>query len=235
MSEARDLVLSSGFLAFGRHLGVLAAVEDAGLEIDAVCGTSSGALMGALWCAGLSPDEILEEATRWRPLRWLRPNPWVWRGLFSMDAALAHLRTLLPSSFSDLARPFAVGVRGPDRRHRLISEGALPEAVMASCAMPWIFAGRSLDAAGGARCQDGGAVDRVGLASWRRWRGGKRPTVVHIVNRTAGARDEGDLGDALVIRTPASGASFLSLGDVGGRMAEARVVAAAALEDDLRL
>ena len=226
MSQPLDLVLSSGFLAFGRHLGVLAAVEDAGLEVAAVCGTSSGALIGSLWCAGLRPDAILAEATRWRPLRWLRLNPRPWQGLFSMGAALEHLRTMLPPRFSDLPRPFAVGVRGPDGRHRLLSAGALPEAVMASCAMPYVFGGVDV---GVGRCQDGGAVDRVGLAAWRELRGGGRPTLVHIVDRTAGARAEGELGEAVVVRTPASGASFVSLGDIAGHMAEARATAAAVL------
>ena len=43
-----DLVLSSGFLAFARQAGFLEAVEQLGLAVDGVCGTSSGALAGAL-------------------------------------------------------------------------------------------------------------------------------------------------------------------------------------------
>ena len=47
-----DLVLSSGFLAFARHVGVLRAVERSGQDVTGVCRTSSGALVGALWAAG---------------------------------------------------------------------------------------------------------------------------------------------------------------------------------------
>jgi NTE family protein len=216
-----DLVLSSGFLAFGRHLGVLQAIERAGIEVDGLCGTSSGALIGALWAAGHSPEAILAEVTRWRMLRWLRPSPTPWRGLCSMSAILDHVRTLLPEQVSDLDRPFGVGVRAPGGRHALLTEGPLPEAVMASCAMPGIFAAVTID---GRRYLDGGAVDRVGLAAWRALRGA-RPTLVHVVDRTAGARDEGALDGAAVVRTPRSGASFWSLGDVRGRVDEARGLA----------
>ena len=220
-----DLVLSSGFLAFGRHLGVLQALERAGIEVEGLCGTSSGALIGALWAAGHSPESILAEVTRWRMLRWLRPSPTPWRGLCSMSAILDHVRTLLPGQVSDLDRPFGVGVRASGGRHVLLTEGPLPEAVMASCAMPGIFAAVTVD---GRRYLDGGAVDRVGLTAWRALRG-VRPTLVHVVDRTAGARDEGELDGATVVRTPRSGASFWSLGDVRARMDEARTLTAQAL------
>ncbi len=40
------------------HLGILQALFDDGVEIDAVAGTSIGALVGGLLCAGYGPDEI---------------------------------------------------------------------------------------------------------------------------------------------------------------------------------
>ena len=48
-----DLVLSSGFLAFARHAGFLRAVEQLELPVEGLCGTSSGALSGALWAAAV--------------------------------------------------------------------------------------------------------------------------------------------------------------------------------------
>jgi predicted acylesterase/phospholipase RssA len=38
-----DLILSSGFLAFARHVGVLKVIEEKGIVVDGICGTSSGA------------------------------------------------------------------------------------------------------------------------------------------------------------------------------------------------
>lgn len=40
------------------HLGVLQAINDVGVPIDVVGGTSQGAFMAALYAQGLSPDEL---------------------------------------------------------------------------------------------------------------------------------------------------------------------------------
>jgi predicted acylesterase/phospholipase RssA len=220
-----DLVLSSGFLAFARQAGVLAAIEAVGPPIDGVCGTSSGALAGALWASGLPAAEVAVELSRRQPWQLMRVHGAFWRGLFSMGEVIDLLTELLPPTFADLDRPFAVGVRLPDGTHGLVHDGPLAPAVAASCAMPGVFA--PVELAPGP-CQDGGAVDRVGLDAWRRWRGA-RPTVVHQVDRTAGADVSLDLAQVTLIRTPRSGARFWDLGDFEGQRAEAEALASAAL------
>jgi NTE family protein len=213
-----DLVLSSGFLAFARHAGFLAAVEDAGLEVDALCGTSSGALAAAMRAANYRADAIAAELSSRRPVAMLRPHLALWRGALSLRAFVDHLRTLLPPRFEDLAHPLALGVRAPDGRPRLLTSGPLPEAVAASCAIPWLFAPVRHE---GTPYHDGGTVDRTALAAFRAWRG-PRPTVLHLVERTAGRDVDDDLTSVAVVRTPRSGASFLSLGDFATQAAEAR-------------
>ena len=220
-----DLVLSSGFLAFARHLGFLQAVEEAGLDVGAVCGTSSGALIGALWHSGMPLDDIRTELTSRPPSNMLQGHWRIWRGLFLFDRALARLRELLPPRFEDLPGPFGAGVRGPDGRHALLTSGSLPEAVAASCAMPVVFAPVEVD---GVRYQDGGAVDRLGIDRWRAFRGDV-PTVIHWVDRTAGKEDDVEVGDAVVVQTPRSGANFWNLGDVAGQLQEARMLSTEAL------
>ena len=44
------------------HIGVIQVLQNAGIEIDVVAGSSAGALVGAFYCAGHSPEEILETA-----------------------------------------------------------------------------------------------------------------------------------------------------------------------------
>lgn len=220
-----DLVLSSGFLAFARQAGVLAAIEAVGPPIDGVCGTSSGALAGALWAAGMPAAQVAVELSSRQPWQLMRLHGAFWRGLFSMGEVIDLLGALLPATFSDLQRPFAVGVRLPDGSHGLVSEGPLAPAVAASCAMPVVFAPVEL-AVG--PCQDGGAIDRVGLDAWRAWRG-LRPTIVHQVDRTAGAAVSLDLDQVTLIRTPRSGARFWNLGDFEGQRAEAEALATAVL------
>lgn len=206
-----DLVLSSGFLAFARQTGVLSAVEDSGIQVGGVCGTSSGALAGALWCAGHSATSIAEKLSAQTPLSMLRPGFHVWRGLFGMKAVLDQLREWLPPTFEDLGRPLGVGVMSAERRSILLCDGPLPEAVAASCAIPWVF--QPIDV-GGTLYRDGGVVDRTAMTAWRAWRG-KRPTVLHLVERTGGAevKDDSIPDDLCVIRTAKSGARFWNLGD----------------------
>ncbi len=52
------LVLSGGGARGMAHIGVLKALEELGIEIDLITGTSSGAIIGAFYAAGYSPDEI---------------------------------------------------------------------------------------------------------------------------------------------------------------------------------
>jgi len=224
---AHDLLLSSGFLAFARQCGFLAAVEDRGLTVDGVFGTSSGAMCGALWAAGMPAVDIIEELSRDRPITQVRPSLTPWRGLLHMSPALRRLRRLLPATFGGLPRPFGVGVRGPDGAHRWITEGDLPAAVVASCSMPWIFSPVVLD---GVPWQDGGAVDRLGYQGWRTMRG-QRAVAVHQVTRTAGRDASDDLSGVPVARSPRSGASFFSLGDVRAQLAESRAIATRVLAD----
>lgn len=52
------LVLSGGSVRAFAHIGVLKALEEAGIPIDAVCGTSAGAIVGVNIAAGLNADQI---------------------------------------------------------------------------------------------------------------------------------------------------------------------------------
>lgn len=52
------VVLSGGGAAGLAHIGVLQALEDNGVPIDHITGSSMGALIGALYAAGLSPAQM---------------------------------------------------------------------------------------------------------------------------------------------------------------------------------
>lgn len=52
------LVLSGGGAKGVAHIGVIRALEEEGIPIDYVAGTSMGAIIGALYAAGYSPDEM---------------------------------------------------------------------------------------------------------------------------------------------------------------------------------
>jgi predicted acylesterase/phospholipase RssA len=135
-----DLILSSGFLAFARQAGVLAAVEDYGLNVDRIVGTSSGSLAGSLFAAGLSATQVADELSRQRPIALLTPSINLHRGAFSLGKLTAHLRELLPKDFTGLQSKLAVGVFEKESgKFKLVEDGDLPAAVAASCAIPFLF------------------------------------------------------------------------------------------------
>lgn len=62
--RALGLVLGGGGARGFAHIGVMAALEELGVPIDAICGTSAGAAMGGPYAMGLTPDEIREACRR---------------------------------------------------------------------------------------------------------------------------------------------------------------------------
>ena len=224
-----DLLLSSGFLAFARHAGVLAALEESGTEVGAVVGTSSGAVVGALWSAGLPAARIVEMIAATRPWDHVALHLQPWRGALDLSPMIAWLAEHLPPTFADLPRPFAAGVSARVdgvETPVLLREGPLPLAVAASCAIPYLFASPHAGPQGPWR--DGAWADRLMYAPWAAWRGGTNEVLVHAVARSRGV--ELPLpAHVRVIRTPRSGASLWDLGDVRGQAEEARALARRAL------
>ena len=210
-----DMVLSSGYLAFGRQCGFLDAVERLGLPVDAVCGTSSGALAGSMWAAGHSATEIARELGGQRPIAALWPHYAPWQGLFAIESLVERLRGLLPARFEDLPKPLGIGVMLLDGTPVLRTSGPLPEAVAASCAIPRLFTPVNID---GVWYADGGIVDRTAIEAWRRFRG-ERATFVHLVDRSRGSAAPPKLDGLPVVHSPASKAGLLGLGDFEGERA----------------
>lgn len=77
------LVLSAGGVRAMAHLGVLRAMHRYGLEPDLVVGTSGGAIVAALYAAGIPLDELIDFALSWtnRKRRLIDVN---WRGLLGL-------------------------------------------------------------------------------------------------------------------------------------------------------
>lgn len=214
-----DIVLSAGNCAFAHHCGFLEGVEQA-LSVDrvgAVLGTSSGALVGALWAAGYSAKDIariIEQESK--EGGWLavvkkpRRNPW--RGLFSLLDLVVLLQEYLPPTFEELLFPFAVQVQDSDGKPSLLRSGPLPEAVAASLAAAFIFKPVVIQ---GKTFRSTAARDWTGLSACTRWRPGRR-VLVHCVEDGRGLKgDISGLGDwvqdprIVVIRSPRSRSSFL--------------------------
>ena len=54
------LVLSGGGAKGAAHIGVLKYIEEAGIPVDFIAGTSMGSIVGGMYALGYSSDEILD-------------------------------------------------------------------------------------------------------------------------------------------------------------------------------
>ncbi len=58
VAQKVGLVLSGGGAKGVTHIGVIKALEESGIPIDYIAGTSMGAIIGGLYAAGYSPDDM---------------------------------------------------------------------------------------------------------------------------------------------------------------------------------
>lgn len=101
------LALSGGAARGIAHVGVLRALEENAIPIDAIAGASAGALIGGSYAAGLSIKQLEEMA---RKFRWRHVSRFSFSrlGLQSNAPMQEFLRARLPvTRFEDLRIPFA--------------------------------------------------------------------------------------------------------------------------------
>lgn len=70
-SQSVGLVLSGGGAKGLYHIGVIRALEQNGIPIDYISGTSMGAIVAALYAAGYSPEEMEEIVLSGGPEKWV--------------------------------------------------------------------------------------------------------------------------------------------------------------------
>lgn len=152
------LALSGGAYKSVSQIGVIRCLEDNGIQIDGVVGTSLGSTIGALYCAGKSTKEIeemfVDESVQDAMLKGvivraiLKPLAPVKHVVFGKPFAgmspgkgyLKLLRKELPATFSELKKPFAAVVTNlTDGQTVALSEGDLPLTVLASNAVPTVI------------------------------------------------------------------------------------------------
>lgn len=69
------LVLSGGAAKGLAHVGVLKALEENGIPIDYIVGTSMGGIIGGCYAAGMSPEQIEQMVLSEHFLRWINGLP----------------------------------------------------------------------------------------------------------------------------------------------------------------
>lgn len=186
--------------------------------------------------------QIARELSKLPPASYLQVSSKPWEGgVLNMDKVITRYRELLPATFEELDRDFAVGVYTRDGTYRVVDSGPLPEAVVASAAIPVVF--EHVNVPGIGSCMDGGRHDRVGLRGWAARAAARRPgrprkTLVHLISRSSpfSGAEEVEADEAvLVCRSPKSGVSLASLGAFDEHMQAAYERSAAQLAELMAL
>lgn len=160
------LALGSGAARGWSHVGVIRVLEEAGIVPDIVCGTSSGAIVGAAYAAG-----ELDRFEEW-------VNTVTWKSVVSMlDIKMgggliegSKLVEFFRSRFEDkgiteLQKTFAcVATDLVNGREVWLREGPVVDAVRASIALPGLFTPAVVD---GRLLVDGGLVNPVPVSLCR--------------------------------------------------------------------
>ncbi|HYE73299.1 MAG TPA: patatin-like phospholipase family protein [Blastocatellia bacterium] len=134
------VALGGGVARGMAHVGVLRELEKNGIPIDLISGTSAGALVGSLYATGLTPDQIEDLAynLRWSDLGRVTVSR---LGFYNNERTEAYLASKCPvRKFEETRIP--LGVVATDLqsgRMVVFTEGDIPLAVRASCAIPCYF------------------------------------------------------------------------------------------------
>jgi NTE family protein len=134
------LALSGGAARGIAHISVLDVLEQEGVPIHAVAGTSAGSIVGALYCAGMPVSEIQRVLlkAKWTDiLKFTVPRT----GLISSDGIYRFMENILPvKKFSAIPLPFAAVATDLRTGEKVsITSGSIARAVQASCSLPVIF------------------------------------------------------------------------------------------------
>ncbi len=134
------IVLSGGGARGIAHIGVIKALEEKGVQIAAISGTSAGAVIGALYAYGYQPEEILDMIQKTSFLRSLRPAL-TKVGLLKIEN-LRHifLKYMPENDFGRLKIPLTVAATDINKGETtFFSRGELIMPILASCCVPVLF------------------------------------------------------------------------------------------------
>jgi len=134
------IALSGGGIKGLCHAGVLKALEEQGIKPGILSGVSAGAIVGALYADGYTPDEIakLFEDISFRQMTKFRiPDG----GLFRIDAFENFMfRNLRAKTFEELNIPLRIVATNLDKGQSVVFEkGNLIDPIVASCSVPVLF------------------------------------------------------------------------------------------------
>ncbi len=150
------LVLGGGGAKGAATVGVLKYVEESGVPIDMVVGTSIGSIVGGLYALGYRSEQL---DSMFRSQQWTD----MFAGSLMGDSIVRPLRQMTGDrgsvNFDDLPIPFrCVAVDINKMREVVLREGDLAQAMRASMAIPLVFKPVKMN---GMRLVDGGVLNNL--------------------------------------------------------------------------
>lgn len=154
-----SVALGGGFARGYAHLGVLQTLQEHGIPVTSIAGSSIGSILGAAYASGIPLPKIIHKCreirfrdfARWRVSRY---------GLASNERLGALVQKLFGTKqFEDLVLPLSIVATDLGTGDAVVfRQGNLADAIRASCAFPGLFEPVQI----GTRClADGGLVAPV--------------------------------------------------------------------------
>jgi len=134
------VVLSGGGTRGFAHIGIIAALVDNGFKPDIISGVSAGAIVGAFFASGKSPNEIhniLKEGGFFRYSKMHLPID----GLLRLDGLKEVIeKEISIKTIEELPIPLSITVSNLNKGTvEYLSEGPLSQSVLASSSIPILF------------------------------------------------------------------------------------------------
>ena len=170
MRKKLGLALGAGGSRGVAHIGFLQALSEENVVPDFVTGCSMGAVVGACYCSGLTPEEMKEVAfkVKLKKIAAFNVAPLHANGLMRMSRTHKLLGSLIgaETTFADLKIPFAcVATDLVEGRLVVFNEGNVVGAVVASSSIPGAFTPAKRGEYN--MLVDGGILERVPTAQLR--------------------------------------------------------------------
>ncbi|MBC7333284.1 MAG: patatin-like phospholipase family protein [Actinobacteria bacterium] len=154
------IALSGGAARALCHIGVLEILDELGVEISAVSGTSMGAIIGAFYALGINIKEMEEYiySTNWKEYLLFSNITMNRFGVINSRKADRALDALFgDKTFDDCKRDFCCVAVDIEKREKVVfNSGKLKDAVRASISIPGIFSTMSI---GDRILVDGGVIE----------------------------------------------------------------------------
>ncbi|OHE01555.1 MAG: patatin [Sulfurimonas sp. RIFOXYD12_FULL_33_39] len=156
------LALGGGAVLGAAHIGVIKALEEFGVEIKAISGTSAGAIVASLYAFGKSVKEIEKIVLEfeWKNLSSLTLSKY---GVLSNEKIGEMIKLNIgDKTFKEAKIPLAMIATDITNGDKVVlDKGSVADAVMASTCIPGIFVPIELD---GRFLVDGGVVENIPLS-----------------------------------------------------------------------